>query len=133
MELGMSAQPPPPVGQLNQSLVNAVVRAHRDVVGRGPTKAQAFYRHDLVVVLLRDVLTTAERNLIADGRGDAVLQLRQDVQTLMRRSLIDAVERLTGSHVEAHLSANHLNPDLIAELFVLDRPITTERSPKAPG
>jgi len=35
-----------------------------------------------------------------------------------------AVEQLTGCKVKAALSAHNLEPDLAAELFVLDRPVT---------
>jgi uncharacterized protein YbcI len=101
-----------------------VAGAHRAVIGRGPTRAQAFYRHECVVVILRDVLTTAERNLIADGRKGTVLTLRRELQSVMRAPLVEAIERLTGGRVLAHLSANHVDPDVMAELFLLDRSVT---------
>jgi uncharacterized protein YbcI len=119
--------PPEPLvgGALNQAIANAVVRSHTRLVGRGPTKAQAFYRHNVVVVLMQDTLTVGERTLVANGRVDAVHALRLELQPAMQAELTDEVERLTGCVVEAFMSTNHIDPDLAAQLFVLDRSIAT--------
>lgn len=122
---GVAATDPPheAAAGLNQALADATVRCFRQYAGRGPTEARAFYRHNIVVVVLRDAMTTAERQLTAHGRGEAVLELRRALQEMMRADAIDAVERLTGRTVEAFLSANHLDPDIASEIFVLDAPI----------
>ena len=59
-------------GELNAAVARAAVRVHRWHAGRGPTKARAFFRHDVVVAVLEDALTVTERSLIADDRRDAV-------------------------------------------------------------
>ena len=33
-------------GRLNQEIANAVVRIHKRFLGHGPSKAQAFFRHN---------------------------------------------------------------------------------------
>jgi uncharacterized protein YbcI len=38
----------------------------------------------------------------------------------MREDAIASIEKLTGRKVAAFISANHINPDLAAELFVLE-------------
>jgi uncharacterized protein YbcI len=116
----------PTGGQLNQAIANAVVRGYHRYVGRGPTRAQAFYRHDIIVVVMHDTLTTAERRVAAAGRGDAVLEMRRNLNLTMRAELAEAVEELTGCRVEAVMSANSIEPDLAADLFVLDRPVPGE-------
>lgn len=115
-------------GRLNQAIANAVVRRHKRFLGRGPTKAQAFFRHNVVVVVMQDTLTEAERNLAASGDHAAVLEMRQRYQQTMRVDLEDAIEELTGRKVEAFLSGNHIGPDLAFELFVLDRPVEGEQA-----
>lgn len=100
------------------------MRAHRQYVGRGPTHAQAFYRHNVVVVILRDGLTTIERNLVGDHGEQAVAQIRNELQATMREAMVTAVEELTGCTVEAYLSAHSLDPDIASEVFVLDRPVS---------
>jgi Na+-translocating membrane potential-generating system (MpsC) len=77
------------------------------------------------------LLTQAERSLVTGGQADAVERTRRGFQELMRPYLRSTIERLTGCTVRAFLSANHLDPDVGAELFVLDRPIA-EPPPETP-
>jgi uncharacterized protein YbcI len=123
-------------GELNAALAQGVVRIQSGFAGRGPTRAQAFYRHNFVVVVTEESLTTAERTLVADGRADVVLDLRGQLQNVMREDLIAMVERLTGCRVLALLSDNQADPDIAAQLFVLDRSIPDDRPvahPASPG
>jgi uncharacterized protein YbcI len=76
-------------------------------VGRGPTKARTTIDGNLVVVLLRDGMTTAERSLVLAGREAEVQQLRRAFQGTMEADLVDTVERLTKGTVSAFMSANH--------------------------
>jgi uncharacterized protein YbcI len=118
-------------GQLNAALAAAVVRIHNRYLGRGPSKGQAFFRDRVVVVIMEEVLTKAERSLVEAGRGDQALSMRHEFQNAMKDDLVDAVEGLTGRKVEVFMSDNHLMPDMAAELFVLDRPVPGE--PTASG
>ena len=76
-----------------------------------------------MVVLLRNPLTALERALVADGNRDAVCQLREQFADTLAPQLVDSVQTLTGCTVEAFMSATHVDPDLVAEVFVLDRPV----------
>jgi uncharacterized protein YbcI len=111
-------------GELNAALARAVARFYHDEVGRGPSNARAFYRDDIVVVMLEDALTKPERALKARGRDDAVLDLREVLHSAMREEFVAIVEGLTGRTVRAFLSGNHLNPDVLIECFVLDGRLT---------
>lgn len=110
-------------GKLNAAVARAVVRHHREYLGRGPTKAQAFYRDRNLVVILGDVMTAAEHSLLEAGADEAVLQMRQAIQQAMRDELVATVEKLSGCEVVAFMSSNSLDPDMAAEVFVLDRPV----------
>jgi uncharacterized protein YbcI len=107
---------------LNRALANAVVRCYRRLAGRGPTQAQAFYRGELVIVVLGGVLTVVERTLVADGRQDAVRRHRAVMHDTMGIELAGAIQKLTGCRVQAALSADNVDRDLAAEVFVLERP-----------
>jgi uncharacterized protein YbcI len=124
---GRHARGTPAGGRLNAAIARAVVQIHHDTVGRGPTKAQAFYRHDVVVVVLRDVLTRAEHSLAEGGREKTVMELRREFHESMRPALVAAVERLTGCKVVSFLSDNDVDPDVAVEVFVLDRPVPDEQ------
>ena len=139
----MCAEPDPPDraahpdrrplgGELNAAVARGVVRICRSVVGRGPTKAQAFFRGDVFVVVMHETLTRAEKSLVADGQGDAVLCLRRDLHRAMRTQLITLVQDLTGCAVTALLSADHIVPDVSTEVFVLDQPVAGEWPTRRP-
>ena len=66
-----------------------------------------------------DLMTKGEHNLIRDGRGDLVLETRRAYQDAMGDELSAGVENITGRKVIAFLSANHLDPDIAIESFML--------------
>lgn len=119
----------PTSARLNQAIAAAVVRSHRRTVGRGPTTARAFYRHNIIAVVMRAALTRGERTLLADGKQELVRRFRDELQRTMRDDLVREIERLTACKVVALMSATGLDPDVSAEVFVLDRPISTEPRP----
>jgi uncharacterized protein YbcI len=114
---------PPPDAHLNHALANEVVRCYRRRAGRGPTQARAFHRAGVVVVVLEGVLTPVERSLVAGGRQAAVREHRAAVRDTMGVELAGAIHALTGCRVQAALSANDVDRDLAAEVFVLETPL----------
>lgn len=111
-----------PGGSLHAEISSAIVRLLREYTGRGPTKAHTTIRDNVVLVMLEQALTKGEQVLVAKGRGENVLALRHEYQEAMRDESSDKVAELTGRHVIAMMSANHLAPDLAAEIYVLDGP-----------
>lgn len=107
-------------GQLNAAISSAVVRAFSEYIGRGPTKARTSIRDDLVVCMLENGLTKAERTLVAAGREQLVLDTRRAFQQTMREDLVAAVEGLTRRKVIAFMSDNHIEPDVATETFLLE-------------
>ena len=83
-------------------------------------------------MILRDGLTTIERNLV-DDHQEAVAQIRTELQSAMREAMVTAVEELTGCHVDAYLSAHSLDPDVASEVFVLDRPVSDGNGDEVPA
>jgi uncharacterized protein YbcI len=110
----------PQGGELNAAISNAVVALLSEYTGRGPTKAQTTIRNNMVVVLLHDTLTKGERALVRRGRSEKVLDLRSEFQAAMRTEAVEVIAQLTGRKVTAFMSANHIDPDLAAEMFILD-------------
>jgi uncharacterized protein YbcI len=119
----MSAESPHPTvdGSVGLELSNMVVKLLSEYTGRGATKARAYYHDDLVTVVVQDLLTTGERTLVRDGQPALVLDLRRAFQDSMAVALTAGVERITGRTVTAFLSANHIDPDVAVESFVLAR------------
>jgi uncharacterized protein YbcI len=107
-------------GSVSSAISNAVRQLLADYTARGPTRARTSIRDNLVVVLLEDTLTKGERRLVRKGRDHRVIDYRREFQDAMRDDAIASVEELTGRKVMAFMSANHIDPDLAAELFVLE-------------
>ena len=74
----------------------------------------------MVVILMGETLLKAERSLISVGKERLVMDLRREFQDTMQTDLIALVEDKTGRKVSAFMSANHLEPDLAAEIFILE-------------
>ena len=106
-------------GALLTALSNAVVQIVREYTGRGPTKARASIRDNVVIVLMQETLLKAEHSLINDSKGALVVEMRRSFQQTMRDELSAAVERLTERKVIAFMSDSHLDPDYSIEVFVL--------------
>jgi uncharacterized protein YbcI len=96
-----------------------VVRVISEHTGRGPTKAWTSISGDLVSVVLRDTLTKGERKLVQADYAQLVLDTRKAYQDAMSTDLVEGIERILGRDVVAFLSANHIDPDVAIESFVL--------------
>jgi uncharacterized protein YbcI len=107
------------VGSIAAAISSATVQLMREYTGRGPTKARTYINDDLITVVLQDTLTMGERSLVRDGQVELVLATRKAFQMTMGPQLIAAVERHSGRSVYAFLSANHVDPDVAVESFVL--------------
>ena len=117
--LGTADQPP---SQQSPSarISNLVVRLLHDYTGRGPTRARTVIDNDLVTVVLHDTLTKGEQSLVSDERADLVLEMRHAYQQTIRDEMIAGVQDVLGRKVIAFLSANHIDPDLAVETFLLE-------------
>jgi uncharacterized protein YbcI len=99
---------------------NAITRLHREHYGRGATVTRTLTNRDHVVVFLEDIYTPLERTLIEAEDWETVKQTRQAFQMAMRQPFSAAVEQAMGRKVLAFMSQVHLNPDMAAEIFVLE-------------
>lgn len=116
----------PTAGAMSAAISNAVVRLLSEYTGRGPTKARTYIEEDLITVVMQDTLTKGERSLLRDGELALVLANRKAFQNSMAADMIAAVEQLSGRSTTAFLSANHIDPDIAVETFVLTPRIEDE-------
>lgn len=107
-------------GELNAALTREVVRIYTANLGRGPNKSFSFHNGNVVVTVMQEVMTKAERNLAEKGHGEAVLAMRRLFQRTMADELKASVEGLTERSVVAFMGDNHLDPDMAVEVFILD-------------
>jgi uncharacterized protein YbcI len=110
-------------GQSRQAIAigNAITKLHREHYGRGATTTRTVFQRDHVVAFMEDIYTPVERTLIDAGQQDAVKETRQIFQMAMRGRFCDAVEEITGRKVAQFMSQVSFDPDMAAEIFVLER------------
>ena len=112
-----------PSGSVAAAISNATVKLLNEYTGRGPTKARTTISGDLVVVVLAETMTKAEKTLALKGEGNLVLEMRHRFQLAMRDDLVKAVQMATERKVVAFMSDNHIDPDMAVEVFILE-PLT---------
>ena len=110
---------PTATGSQGLAISNLIVRLLSDYTGRGATRARTHFNENLITIVVQDLLTRGERSLIRDGKQDLVLETRRAYQQTMGDDLTAGIEEITGRQVIAFLSANHLDPDLAIENFLL--------------
>ncbi len=107
-------------GSRSSAISNLTIRLLSQYTGRGPDKVRTYFNDDMVTIVLRDILTKPETTLLANGRSDLVLTTRHTFQELMADELVAGVEEILQRKVVAFLSANHADPDISVETFILE-------------
>jgi uncharacterized protein YbcI len=100
---------------------NAMVRLYKDQFGRGPTSARTLFAGlDMVVVVLEDTLTQAERNLVKMGEHQRLRDTRMFFQYALVAEFCEPIERFTGRKVRSFQSSTDALVDgLSVETFLL--------------
>ena len=79
---------------------------------------------DLLVCVLGGVYTDVEQTMIELQKSTIVQETRSAFQSALEKRFIDEVERITGRHVLAFISNQHVGPDMEVEVFMLE-PLTS--------
>lgn len=103
------------------AISNEMVRLYKDQFGRGPTKTRTTWAGpDVLVVVLEDTFTPAERNLAELGEHQRLRDLRTFFQYASLREFCEPIERITGRKVRAFVSGlDTIENGLAVELFTL--------------
>jgi len=109
---------------MRATITREIVRLQAEYYGKGPTRARTYIMEDLVVVVLEESFTRAERTLVDHGDDEPVKQIRRSFQQRMRESFTSVVEQATGRKVRTFLSESNLEDDVSVEIFLLAGPRT---------
>jgi uncharacterized protein YbcI len=109
-------------GDLLARLSDEMVRAKKQFFGKGPEQAKSYMLDDVLIVVMRGGLTTAEQTMLRFGRQNMVRQFRQLFENEMTEVLTRRVEEATGRTVVNYQSQIMFDPDIVVELFVFDQP-----------
>jgi uncharacterized protein YbcI len=111
--------PEPRGGDVLARISDEMVRAKKEFFGRGPEQAKSYMVDDLLFVVMRGGLTTAEETMLRFGKQNLVRQFRQLFENEMTELLTSLVEQATGRTVVNYQSQIMFDPDVIVEMFVL--------------
>src|SRR3954447_12953701 len=98
------------LGVTRAKISNEIVRLQSEYYGKGPTKAKTYIVDDLVVVVLEESFTRAEKTLAERGERDAIEHIRRRFQQQMADSFISIVEQATGRKVRLVPVGNRHRP-----------------------
>src|SRR5215218_8968591 len=107
------------LGQMRSTISTEIVRLQAEYYGKGPTKAKTYIVEDLVVVVLEESFTRAEKTLVERGEREAIQHIRRRFQQQMADSFTSVVEQATGRTVRTFLSDTDIERDVSVETFLL--------------
>jgi uncharacterized protein YbcI len=107
------------VGETRAKISREIVRLQAEYYGKGPTRAKTYITEDLVVVVLEESFTRAEKTLAERGEGAAVQHIRRRFQQQMAEDFTSVVEQATGRRVRVFLSDTDIAQDVSVETFLL--------------
>jgi uncharacterized protein YbcI len=111
---------PTKASELETHIADEIAKLQADYYGVPPKKARAYFiPGEVVVVVLRETFTPAEKVLIAHGDADAIQHSRRRFQQISGDDFISVVEQATGEQVESFLSETNLKTEVAVETFLL--------------
>jgi uncharacterized protein YbcI len=116
-----------------QAVSSAMVKLHKEQLGRGPTNARSYFAGpDTLVCTLEDSLLPAERTMVEMGEHQRVRESRMFLQVASQDRFIAAVEQLVSRKVRAFASAIDPEPGVVFEIFSFE-PEDTDGDGARPG
>jgi len=102
-----------------RAISREMVALVKSYMGRGPTEAKTYLYDDIIVVVLHDVLTQAERSLAAGENEELVGEIRRTFKDAVGDSAIAAIERRVGRQVISFMSDHDIENEYAVQVFVL--------------
>lgn len=111
-------------GDVHQSklaeLSRSMVKLYKEQFGRGPVKARSHWAgDDILVCVLEESLTPAEKNLRAMGEHQRLRDVRMFFQYATVKQFIEPVERIFERPVRSFISGMDTEADVALETFIL--------------
>ena len=107
------------LGEMRATIANEIVRLQAEYYGKGPTSAKTYIVEDLVVVVLEESFTRAEKTLAQRREREAIEHIRRRFQQQMADEFTSVVEQATGRKVRVFLSETNIDQDVSVETFLL--------------
>jgi uncharacterized protein YbcI len=105
---------------LETRIADEMALLQADYYGVPPKEARAYViPGEIVVVVLRETFTPAEKVLISNGDAEAIQHSRRRFQQLSREDFGAVIEQATGERVESFLSETNLENEVAVEIFLM--------------
>jgi uncharacterized protein YbcI len=115
----MNEGPQKALGEMRATISREIVRLQAEYYGKGPTRAKTYIVEDLVVVVLEESFTRAEKRRAQRGEREGIQHNRRRFQQQMADSFTSIVEQATGRKVRTFLSETDIDQDVSVETFLL--------------
>jgi uncharacterized protein YbcI len=126
----MAETEPPEDGERRQLLLtqlsSSMARMQKAAFGKGPVSTRSYLFDDMLLIVMRDGLTVAEKTMLDFDRADLVRNFRQQFENDMTARIVGMIEELTERKVLTYQSQIMFNPDVVVEMFVFDQSLTGE-------
>lgn len=110
-----------PAGSPTLEIANAMVRAYKELLGRGPTKTRVLFAGaDTLVVVLENTMTVQERNLAALGEEERLREHRLFLTSAAEAQFRSIIEGTLGRRTVAFVSGFDIHRDVAVEIFTLE-------------
>jgi uncharacterized protein YbcI len=111
---------PAMASELETRIADQMALLQADYYGVPPKEARAYViPGEIVVVVMRETFTAAEKVLIGNGDAEAIQHSRRRFQQLSREDFGAVVEQATGEQVESFLSETNLEKEVAVEIFLM--------------
>jgi uncharacterized protein YbcI len=109
---------------LLRQLSSSMASMQKAAFGKGPISTRSYLFDDMLLIVMRDGLTVAEKTMLDFGQADLVRNFRQQFENDMTKRIVGMIEELTDRKVLTYQSQIMFNPDVVVEMFVFDRALT---------
>ena len=104
---------------MERAISESVARVYLDTFGKGPVDVTTHCHEDMAVTVLKQILTPAERSMIAADKSDSVLLTRVEWQRSTDHLFREAVSGVSGREVLTAISGFELDQEMAVEVFLL--------------
>ncbi len=109
-------------GQLASDISAAFNKLQKELAGKGPEDTKTYLINDMLIIRLKGVLTTEEKNLAQTETGKKLVkQLRQELRESRQQEFKEIIENLTGCHIVSSHSDISTKTGERIEIFILDQ------------
>jgi uncharacterized protein YbcI len=102
-----------------REITQGMIRLYKEQLGRGPTKTRTWVHENMVVTVMGDSLTPAEKTLAKSDKGEVVRQHRRTLQSAMESGMRKLIEETLYREVVCILSDHSPHPDFAVEVMLL--------------